>query len=246
MKETKDFDLVAFAPHPDDLELACGGTLAKLAKLGHRVAMVDLTGGEMGSRGTVEIRQEEAARAAAVLGVAHRENLALTDCDLQDSKENRIKVVTALRRLRPRFVLLPYPVTRHPDHYYASRLVEHACFFSGVKKYPGEGESFRPACLLFYMGWPEFSPSFIVDVSEYFDQKMEAARCFSSQFYDPRSSEKETLISSPDFFEALEVRARYYGNKIGVRYGEPFFIRQFPGIDDPVSFFTLNKNFISK
>jgi bacillithiol biosynthesis deacetylase BshB1 len=244
LKKEHVFDFAVFGPHPDDVELACGGTIKKMADLGYDVAVVDLTRGEMGSRGTPQTRTEEAARAAAVLGVKLRENLDLPDCDLRDSQENRVRVAACLRRLRPRFVLLPYPVTRHPDHYYASLLVEHACFFSGVKNFPGGGDSFRPAHLLFYMGWPEFTPSFIVDISDHFEEKMKAVRCFGSQFYDPRSKEKETLISSPAFFEALETRARYYGLKIGARYGEPFYIRQTLGIDDPAAFFSSNRNFI--
>jgi len=237
-----EFDLAVFGPHPDDVELACGGTIKKMVDKGYNVAIVDLTRGEMGSRGSPETRMEEASGAAAALGVRVRENLDLPDGDLKDSQENRVRVVSCFRRLRPRFVILPYPVTRHPDHYYGSLLVEHAAFFSGVKHFPGGGDSFRPPHLLFYMGWPEFAPSFIVDISDHFEDKMKAVRCFGSQFYSPHSKEKETLISSPEFLEALEVRARYYGLKIGARYGEPFFTRQALGLDDPVSFFTSNPN----
>ncbi len=225
-------DVLAFGPHPDDVELFCGGLLLKLKKQGYRAAIVDMTRGESGTRGTVETRAAEAEAAAAILGVESRINLGIPDGAISESEEQKIKVVEVLRRLRPRIVLAPYGEDRHPDHMHASRLVSEAAFFSGVARWHPGLAPWRPELVIHYFMHRVETPSLIVDISAEMADKLKAVRAHKSQFYDPDSGEPETYISSPAFLESVKTRAAYFGFKIGVEYGEPFFVKSPLRIDN--------------
>jgi bacillithiol biosynthesis deacetylase BshB1 len=230
-------DVIAFGSHPDDVELTVGGTVLLLRARGHEVAMVDLTRGELGTRGTPEIRAEEAAEAARRLGVKVRINLGLPDGHLRATDEARKKVVEVIRRLKPLVVLAPRPDDLHPDHAHASVLVREAAFLSGIARFGGGGAAHRPRAVLQYASHTQFDPSFVVDVSEHFAAKKHAALAYKSQFHDPGSKDPATYISSAGFWDWWEGRARYYGNLVGARYGEPFFVESPLLVADPVAQF---------
>jgi N-acetylglucosamine malate deacetylase 1 len=234
-------DVLAVGTHPDDLEISCGGTLILLANRGHRVGAADLTRGELGTRGSGEIRAREAAAANQILKVSVRENLDIPDGDIENNIENRLRVIRLLRKHRPRLLLVPYWEERHYDHVRASRMVAEAAFQSGLPKIHTGQESFRPFRTLFYAGRISFRPSFVVDISDTFEAKVQALRCYGSQFHNPSSaslaSEPQTVISTPYALEALETMCRYYGAMIGARYGEPFLLREPLELQDPVAFF---------
>lgn len=228
---------MAIGAHPDDVELACGGTIAKLARGGKRVGLVDLTSGELGTRGTPEIRAREAEEAAGILGVQVRENLGMADGNIQLSIENRLKVIGCIRHYRPEILLFPHWLERHPDHEHAHQLCRESWFYSGLSKIETERggvrqEPFRPRCYYHFMQTYEFAPSFVVDISGQFEQRMQAVRAFRSQVYDPSSTEPQTFLSTPDFLHLLETRFAYYGDRIGRKYGEPFFSVNVVGIED--------------
>jgi bacillithiol biosynthesis deacetylase BshB1 len=228
---------LAVAAHVDDIELSCGGTLIKLAKRGHSVGTCELTEGELSTRGNPEIRRREAEQAGRIMGLAVRENLGVPDGDIVNNYANRLKLISVLRKYRPQYVFANYWVDRHPDHASGSRLVTDACFYSGLRRINTDQEPFRPRMIFYYQLRDELEPSFLVDISEEFETKMAAIAAHRSQFFDPESSEPETFISSSYFMEALVKRMEYYGLRIGARYAEPFFIRQYIGIDDPLEFF---------
>jgi bacillithiol biosynthesis deacetylase BshB1 len=234
-------DVLAFGAHPDDVEIQCGGTLLKLHALGYRVGIVDLTQGEMGTRGTPKQRAEEAQKAAAVLKVAFRKNLHLPDGQLRLCEEFRLPIAQVLRERRPKILLVPYFADSHPDHQYCGQLVFEGAFIAGLRKYQNlYGEATRPHSLLYYMSHYEFPPSFIVDTSDFHSQKMQAIQCYQSQLYQTDSSEPPTNISQSDFLGRIELRNRYYGEAIGTRFGEPFFVRQAVPLEDPVATFGKN------
>lgn len=221
-------DVLAIGAHPDDIELSCGGTIAKLVNDGHTVALADITQGELGTRGNKEIRAKEAAEAAKVLGVVTRRNLKIPDGDIELSKANIRKVITLIRELRPKILIIPHSIERHPDHVHAHRLCKEAWFYSGLRKIEtslggASQKPHRPDNFFEFMQWYEFTPSFIVDISNTFDAKMKAIKAHASQFYDPRSKDPETLLSRPEFLERIETDCEYYGKKIGAKYGEPFY-----------------------
>lgn len=229
-----DFDIAALFAHPDDAELVMGGTLAREAARGRRVAMVDLTRGESGSRGTPETRAAEAAAAARILGVAHRESLGLPDARLAPLPEYKDVVVAALRRLRPRVVVFPHWEQRHPDHAGASRLVYDACFVAGLRNYrPDLGPEFRPFKLVYALATTEagdIAPSFVVDVTRFWETKMKAVQAFASQFVPAPG---ETVALPFDRFgQNAELAARRHGAKIGVELGEAFVTREPMVVDD--------------
>jgi N-acetylglucosamine malate deacetylase 1 len=233
-------DVLAFGTHPDDLELCCGGTLILLARQGYRVGAVDLTRGELGTRGSAEIRAQETAAANKILKVGFRENLGIPDGNIERSQENVRRVIQILREHRPRLVLAPYWEERHYDHVHGSELVSEAVFYSGLAKIDTGQECFRPYRVLYYMGRVGFRPSFVVDVSATFEDKMHALRSYQSRFHSgagSKTSEPETLISTPYALEVVETMARHYGAMIGARYGEPFRTREALEISDPVRFF---------
>lgn len=219
-------DVLAFGAHPDDVEIGCGGTLAKLAAQGKRAAIVDLTEGEMGTRGTVAERYQEAAAAAKILNVAQRKNLKIPDAGIRDTDENRLKLIAVLRTLRPRMVFAPYPDDRHPDHIHAGHLIRESCFYSGVGKVGKDlGEPFRPEIILYYMVSTDFPPLILGDISEHFETKVASIKAYRSQFYNPDYEGEETFISSQGYFDSITSRASYFGFKAGVRYAEPFWFR---------------------
>lgn len=223
-------DVVVVATHPDDGELCCGGTIAKLTTEGHRVVIADCTRGELGSRGTVETRRAEAEKAGAILNIAGRVNLEMPDGNIQVNEENILKLVQTLRRFRPKLLLLPGAHDRHIDHEDVHALVRKAVFQSGLPKiqteYAGElQEPYRPARMLCYMQTYDFPVNFYVNISGEFSKKLEAIRAYSTQFHvaDAHMNETfETFISRPEFLDFVEARARYFGAKIGVRYAEAF------------------------
>ncbi len=221
-------DVLAIGAHPDDIDLSCGGTIIKLVRQGHSVGMVDLTEGELGTRGSRDLRLREAEAAKAVLGAAIRENLRIPDGNIENTPENRIRLIRLIRTYRPDVLLIPHSMDRHPDHEHAHVLSRESCFYAGLEKIRTlEGgvaqEPWRPRAYYHFMQWFEFVPSFIVDVSEEYERRMEAVRAFRSQFFDPDSNERSTVLSTPEFMEMLRTRLEYYGDRIGKRYGEPFF-----------------------
>jgi bacillithiol biosynthesis deacetylase BshB1 len=236
-------DVLAFGPHPDDIELGCGGTLLKLSDLGYHCALVDLTRGEMSTRGTVETRAAEAAAAAKILGAKVRENLGLRDGFVGNDHESRRKVVEVIRTYRPKLVFVPYYEDRHPDHYHASELIYEACYVAGLRRYETGQPSHRPAKVVYYMRWQEFEPTFIVDITDQYARKMEAIWAYASQFNPtgrmPAGSEgaadPQTRLTTPEYHWKLEHRMAYYGSLIQSRYGEGFMIRGKLQVDHPLS-----------
>jgi bacillithiol biosynthesis deacetylase BshB1 len=219
-------DLIAFGAHPDDVELFCGGTLLKLTKNGLKTGVVDLTLGELSTRGNPELRNTEAEHARSILNVTVRENLAIPDGNIENSAEHRLRIIKTLRTYRPPAVLIPYWKDRHPDHVNAARLLQEAVFFAGLKQIDTGTPAFRPTHMIYYFHHEVATPSFVVDISEEFETKMKAIKSYKSQFYNPDSSEPETYISSQAFEKSIAVRAQYFGFQIGVRYGEPFLVKE--------------------
>jgi N-acetylglucosamine malate deacetylase 1 len=238
MSRTQNAEILAFGAHPDDVELGCGGTLLKLNKIGYSTAIADLTEGEMGSRGTVEQRYEESARAAQILGVTQRTNLKIPDSNIEVNEENREKIMRQVRDLRPSLVLAPYADDRHPDHIHASRLITEGCFYSGLKKKLPDVPPHRPFRILYYIAKYDFQPSFVIDITAEYETKFRALQAYESQFYNPEWPEEQTFISSQWFLDSVEFRARYFGWMAGVKYAEPFWIREPLALDDPVPVFT--------
>ncbi|MFC2134662.1 bacillithiol biosynthesis deacetylase BshB1 [Bacteroidota bacterium] len=229
-------DILVFAAHPDDAELSMGGTIAKLTKQGISIGIVDLTEGELGTRGTPELRRKEAAAASEILKISKRVNLGLPDGRLNANVEFVNQTITMIRKYTPTFIFAPYFNDRHPDHINASEIVKRAMFLSGLQKIFTEIDgvkqaAYRPNKLFYYMHMYEFIPTFIVDISDTFKTKMESVLAFGSQFYDPSNKEPDTFISQPNFLKFLEARARSYGFKIGKDYGEPFYCEEEIEID---------------
>jgi len=227
-------DVMAFGAHPDDIELGCGGTLIKLVDLGHSVVLVDMVQGEMGTRGTVETRRAEAAAAAKIIGAVARENLKLEDGNIRADEEAKRRVVEVVRKHRPRLAFIPYYKDRHPDHYHASQVAYEGIFLAGLAQYETGQESYRPLRVLYYMGWYEFEPTFIVDISAQFDQKMDAIYAFSTQFKPGDSFYEQTRLTSRQYNWALVHRMAYYGSLIGKQYGEGFLIRGRMEVENPL------------
>ena len=235
-----NLDVLAIGAHPDDVELSCGGTILKLTKKGYKVGILDLTEGELGTRGTKEIRGKEAAAAARILGVSLRENLQIPDGNIRSTPENRLKLVEVIRRLRPDILLFPYEIDRHPDHERAHILCHESWFAAGLEKIRTSPEGndqapHRPRAYYHYMQWHEFTPTFIVDVSDEYEGRVAAMKAYRSQFFDPDSDERETVLSTPEFMEMVETRLKYYGDRIDTRYGEPFLAPRNLRIDDIVA-----------
>jgi len=229
---TDTVDLLAIAAHRDDVELTCGGTVAKAARTA-RVGIVDLTQGESGTRGDAGTRAAEAARAAEVLGASVRLNAGLPDAHLQNDEASRTVVVELIRRTRPRVVILPFPVGRHPDHRIASELARDACYLAGLAKYPAGGEPHRPFKILYALAYREdpVKPSFVVDISDVFDQKMRAVRCYASQF-DGAQAAGEIFPTGQDLYDLIRIQSAHYGSLIRRPYGEPFFTHETVQVDD--------------
>jgi bacillithiol biosynthesis deacetylase BshB1 len=228
-------DLLAIAAHRDDVELTCGGTLAKAARAGHRVGIIDLTQGEMGTRGNAETRAAEAERAAKTLGVGLRLNAELRDAYVTNDEASREKIVELIRRTKPRVVILPFSVGRHPDHRIAAELGRDACYLAGLAKYaPGRGgDAHRPYKLLHALAYREdpVKPTFVVDISDAFETKLQAIRCYASQF-DGAKAAGEIHPTGQDLYELIRVQSAHYGSLIRCAYGEPFFTYETVAVDD--------------
>jgi bacillithiol biosynthesis deacetylase BshB1 len=220
-----NIDVLAVGAHPDDADLGVGGLLCKIALAGKKVVLLDLTKGELGSRGTVEERRAEAAEAAKVLGILGRQNAGLPDGGIANTPEQRLVLIRIFRELKPTVLLAPMAPDRHPDHTAAHELVRDANFFSGVYGVDTGQPPHRAATIYYYRAYEGTgeSPSHVVDISAVFKQKLAALRAFRSQFYNPDYSGPETMIASAAFWEAIRTRAEYWGNRIGVRYGEPLY-----------------------
>lgn len=229
-------DILVLASHPDDAEISCSGTIARHVAMGHKVGIVDLTKGELGTRGTVEIRAQEAAASAKVLDVSVRENLGLKDGFFQNDPTHQLAVVGVVRKFQPAIVLANAVYDRHIDHGKGASLAYDACFLSGlvrIETFDENGKKqqpWRPSVVYHYIQSLYIEPDFIVDISDYWDTKMKAIQTFKSQFYDPESNEANTYISSPDFIKMLEARAIDWGHAIGTKYGEGFTTRRYPGV----------------
>lgn len=228
-------DVLAIAAHPDDAELTCGGTLARCVERGYRVGILDLTRGETATRGTPELRNEEAARAAEILGLAVRANAELPDARLSNTQPNRERVVGYLRRLEPSVVILPFQRGRHPDHRLASELGRDACFLAGLEKY-ADGPAHRPRKILYALAYREdpVKPTFVVPLTPgQFERKMRAIRCYASQF-EGKISAGEIFPTGQPLYERIETQSRHYGSLIRQPYGEPYFTAETVEVDDIV------------
>lgn len=240
-------DVLALAAHPDDVELCAGGTLCLLGAQGYRTGIIDFTEGELGSRGTPEGRMDEAAQAAEIMGLAERQNLGFPDGGIENDRPSQLELIAWVRRLRPHIVLINAPECRHPDHCDAAELSIDALYYGGLRKIETEDpvtgeqqEPYRPNHILHYMQAVPFEPSMVVDVTDVWDQRIEALQAFRSQFYNPEyeaeDGEPETYVSNKTFFEWVEARARVYGQRIGATFGEPLLYHNGPfGVSDLVT-----------
>lgn len=226
-------DILAIAAHRDDVELTCAGTLLRAVDQGYRTGILDLTAGETGTRGSAELRGQEAERAAAILGVSERRNAGLPDAHLQNNDATRRVVVEALRHFQPRVVILPFPEGRHPDHRIASQLGRDACFLSGLARYSAGGAAHRPHKILYALSYREdpVKPTLVVDISAQFERKLQAVRCYASQF-DGAITAGEIFPTGQDLYTRVETEGAHYGSLIRVRYGEPFWTHETVAVDD--------------
>jgi len=233
-------DILAIGVHPDDVELSCSGTIINELRRGKKVGIADLTEGELGTRGSVEMRYQEAAEAAMIMGVEVRENLKMRDGFFDNNEENKFKLITTIRKYQPEIVLANVLHDRHPDHGRAGNLIREACFLSGLMKIRTtdeqgrEQERWRPAYVLHYIQDWHHEPDFLIDITDVFEQRMKAIAAYGSQFYSGQADDEEpsTYISTPDFMEAIVARARAFGKRIGVKYAEGFITEKTLGIRD--------------
>lgn len=230
-------DVLAFAAHPDDVEISAGATVAKLVSQGKKVGIVDLTRGELGTRGSAELRDQEAAKSSEILGLSIRINLDLGDGTFQNSNETQHRIIEQIRRFQPDIILANALSDRHPDHGRGALVVKEAAFFSGLPKiettWEGEAQkAWRPRMVAHYIQDYYHEPDFVIDVTDFFDQKMEAIKAFSSQFYDPNSEEPQTPISGKDFFEMIRARSVSLGRPAGMELAEGFNVERILGVND--------------
>ncbi|WP_347175283.1 bacillithiol biosynthesis deacetylase BshB1 [Polaribacter uvawellassae] len=230
-------DILAFGAHPDDVELGCGATIAKEISLGKKIGIVDLTRGELGTRGSADLRDKEAANAAKILGVSVRENLGFADGFFINDKQHQLEIIKMIRKYRPEMVLCNAVDDRHIDHPKGSKLVSDACFLSGLMKIETElnGENqqkWRPKLVCHYIQWKNSEPDFVVDVTGFINAKIESVRAYSSQFFDPKSKEPETPITSKNFTDSIEYRAKDLGRLIGVEYAEGFTTERYVAVEN--------------
>lgn len=229
-------DILAFGAHPDDVELGCSGTLAKEISLGKKVGIIDLTRGELGTRGSVAIRNSESANASEILGVSVRENLDMRDGFFINDEAHQMKVIEMLRKYRPEIVLCNAIQDRHIDHGKGSKLVSDACFLSGLRRIETivDGklqEAWRPKVVYHYIQWENITPDFVVDISGFLEIKMESILAYSSQFYKENSSEPESPISSKNFLDSVKYRAQDLGRIIGTAHGEGFTVERYLAVN---------------
>lgn len=232
-------DILAFAAHPDDIELAASGTLMKHIQMGKKVGIIDLTQGELGSRGTIETRYQEALDASKIMGIHYRGNLKMADGFFEIKKENLLKIIEQIRRFQPTIVLANAIEDRHPDHGRASKLVSEACFLSGLRRIQTirDGEiqaSFRPSFVYHYIQDRYIQPDFVIDVSDFYERKMEAIKAYKTQFYDPSAdpNEPKTPISGKDFLDSIDARLIQFGRLINTKYAEGFTVERTLGVDN--------------
>lgn len=228
-------DILAFGAHPDDVELSCGGTLAKEISLGKKVGIVDLTRGELGTRGTAEIRDEEAANAAKILGVTVRENLNFRDAFFTNDEEHQLKIIKMIRKYRPDIVIANAIDDRHIDHAKGSKLVSDTCFLSGLRRietvYDGNiQEAWRPQVVYHYIQWKDLTPDVVVDITGFIDVKVASLMAYSSQFYDPNSTEPVTPIATKNFKESIIYRAANLGRLINTEHAEGFTAERYVAV----------------
>lgn len=230
-------DILVLAAHPDDAELSCSGTIISHLQKGYKVGIVDFTRGEMGTRGTPEIRKEESMEASKIMGLTIRENLELEDVFFSNTLKDQLKVIQAVRKYRPDMVLANAIADRHPDHGKAAKLAVDACFMAGLKKIKTtynnqEQEAWRPKVVYHFIQNVYVKPDLIVDVSDVWDKKIEAIKAFKSQFYNPESTEELTYISTPEFLPFVDARGREMGHAIGKKFGEGFTVNRFIGVQN--------------
>ena len=230
-----EVDLLFFGAHPDDVELGAGGTVATSVANGLRVGIVDLTRGEMGTRGTPAMRKREAQSAARILGASFRRQLDFGDGNLRTGRDEEMQLIELLRATRPRLVFAPYPDDRHPDHTRTGRIVTEASFYAGLRAIVTDRPPHRPQTVVYYLQNYMLPPSFVVDVTKGWKTKMKAVRAFKSQFHDPKSKEPRTFISNPEFLNVIEARGRHFGILVGAMYGEAFVTKQPPRINDMIA-----------
>ena len=230
-------DVLAIAAHPDDVELTCGGTLAGLRAQGRKFGIVDLTRGELGTRGSDAIRRKEAERAAEILGAEFRETLDFGDGRISGTREQELSVVDLIRRERPRLILTSYPEDRHPDHARAGRLVTDLAFYAGLRKIETSHPAHRPQQTIYFSTGYLHEPDFVVDVTAAMETRRAAIRAFSSQFHSEASTEPVTVLSQKSFLDAMDARARHFGFLIGVEFAEGFRSKRPPKLDDIVAAF---------
>ena len=247
MSNEMRLDALAVGAHPDDVELACGGTLAKLVSLGYRVGVMDMSRGEMGTRGSGEIRAREAAAASRELNLVVRDNLDLPDGRIWLTEESRDKMVRKIRLCRPRVVFTHYWEDPHPDHVHTCQIVREAAHVAGLAKYDAEAgqERFRPQTIAHFMFPRTAPPTFVVDITEFAEQKHRAISCYRSQLYDPNSKEPETNLSSEAFLRRVEARQRFYGSLITVEHAEAFIVREALNVHDPLALLSRKMNMYS-
>ena len=247
MSDDIKLDALAIGAHPDDVELACGGTLLKLVSLGYRVGVLDMARGEMGTRGSAEIRAREAEAASRVMDLAVRDNLELPDGHIWLTEESRVKMVRRIRRYRPRVIFTHYWEDPHPDHVHTCQIVREAAHVAGLAKYDAEaGQArFRPHTVAHFMFPRTATPTFLVDMSEFAEQKDNAILCYRSQLHDPNSTEPETNLSSEAFLRRVEARQRFYGSLIAVEHAEGFIVREALNVRDPIELLSRKMNMYS-
>ncbi len=227
----KPLDILAIAAHPDDVEQTCGGTLIRMAELGYRTGVLDLTAGDMGTRGTPDLRIKESRAAAGKMSLAWRGNLRFPDARLENTVSVRMTLAAEIRNLRPGVVILPYWDARHPDHYRAAEIGFEACFLAGLKKLDEETAPHRPHKILYSSLYANVTPSFVVDITAHFERRMEALFCYQSQ-YGESADASELFPGQQEIRDRLGAIARFYGNLIGVKYGEPFVQKEMMRVDD--------------
>jgi bacillithiol biosynthesis deacetylase BshB1 len=230
-------DVLAISAHPDDVEMTCAGTLVRLKSRGRRFGIVDLTRGELGTRGSDDIRRREAERAAEILGADFRETLDFGDGRVAGTREQELVLIDLIRREKPRLVITSYPEDRHPDHARAGRLVSDSAFYAGLRKVETKHPAHRPQQTIYFSTSYLHEPDFIVDITESMETRRAAIRAFSSQLYREDSTEPQTVLSQTGFLEAIEARARHFGFLIGVEFGEGFSARRPPKVDDLIAAF---------
>jgi bacillithiol biosynthesis deacetylase BshB1 len=248
MEESQfELDVLAVFSHPDDAELSVSGTLLRMKSLGYRTGVLDMTRGEMATRGTPEMRAEESIAASRIMNLDLRLNLGQPDGHIWLTEEARAAVVRVLRSHKPKVLLTTHWDDPHPDHANTCRIVREAARLATMARYDGEGkqEPVRMPAIMHSLFSRHIIPSFIVDVSDFVEQKMAAIRAHTSQFYRPESNEPETRISEPGFLDQIEYRMRYFGSLIGVNAGEPFYVREALNVDDPVALLTRPMNIYS-